>query len=362
MNALAKIDYAAEAATPSEICAVVETTTRKRKAKSASNPKRITPSAPIAKRPPCLGNTDQQAAADESSKPTEAAPPPAWSSGHITLAPYEPAPEHTVTIATIQNLFRLRQNMIQAMTKLTLQAQSTVRLPTTNDDDFSSDEAKAAARKRTEKLYAQVIADPHHPLYENVEPFLFAMEPLEKRRAIYEKDMARHVKTLPIYAWAKQVKGLGDVSLANIIGACGDIGTYKSVSAVWKRMGLAVMNGCRQGNPGKDASKDDWIAHGYNKKRRSVVWNVGNSLILGMGRFRPVYGEDVDANEGYTYYQKVFANRARYEAERLPHKDGTPVKLSDKGKDSYTAHAANRAKRYVEKRLLKHLYLEWRRA
>lgn len=357
MTALARTT--AEAATPSEICSVVQS---KRKAISAAKPKIGAPSATIAKRPPCAGNTDQQAAASKPSKPMDCAPPPAWSSGHITLGPYEPAPEHTETIFAIQNLFRLRQNMIQAMTKLTLQAQSTVRLPTTSDEDFSSDEAKAAARKRTEKLYSQVLADPHHPLYQNIEPFLFAMRPLEERRASYEKEMARLVKSLPIYAWAKQVKGLGDVSLANIIGACGDIGTYKSVSAVWKRMGLAVMNGCRQGNPGKDASKEDWIAHGYNKKRRSVVWNVGNSLILGMGRFRPVYGEDVDANEEYTYYQKVFANRARYEAERLPHKDGTPVKSSDKGKDSYSAHAANRAKRYVEKRLLRNLYLEWRRA
>lgn len=374
MNALARI--AAEAATPSEICSVVQS---KRKASDAAKTKACAPSAKKAKRPPCAGNTDQQAAASADPQPTASAPPPAWSSGHITLAPYEPAPEHTVTIEAIQNLFRLRQKLIQATTSLTLQAQSTVRLPTASDDDFASDEAKAAARKRTEKLYGEVIKDPDHPLYWNVLPYLSMLESANRDRAAYEKEMARLVKSLPIYAWAKHVKGLGDVSLANIIGACGDIGSYKSVSAVWKRMGLAVFNGNRQGNPGKDASKEDWIAHGYNRRRRSVAWNMGNSLILGMGRFRPVYGEDVDANEEYTYYQKVFANRARYEAERsCPFKKkvkGEMVPVLDEngevvrimrnpatGKDSYSAHAANRAKRYTEKRLLRNLYLEWRRA
>lgn len=286
-----------------------------------------------------------------------------WEADHVPLPRYTPDPAHADTIAAIQNLFRLRQNMIQAMTKLTLQAQSTVRVPTTSDEDFADDDAKAAARKRTEKLYATVLKDPEHPLYGNIEPFLFAMEPLEARRAAYEKEMARLVKSLPIYGWAKAVKGLGEVSLANIIGACGDIGTYRSVSCVWKRMGLAVDgNGNRQGNPGKAATAEDWIAHGYNRRRRSVMWNVGNSLILGMGKFRPVYGEDVDSNEEYTDYQRVFARRARYEAGRLPHKCGSAIKESDKGKDSYTAHAANRAKRYVEKRMLKDLYIEWRKA
>lgn len=286
-----------------------------------------------------------------------------WQADHVPLPAYVPTDDTTNTVLDIQNLFRLRQNMIQGMTKLTLQAQSTVRLPTTSDEDFGSEEAKAKARKRTESLYKIVVADPEHPLYQNVEPFLFAMEPLEQRRAAYEKEMARLVKKLPIYAWAKSVKGLGDVSLANIIGACGDIGTYKSVSAVWKRMGLAVDgNGNRQGNPGKSATAEDWIAHGYNRRRRSVMWNVGNSLILGMGKFRPLYGEDVDANEEYTCYQRVFARRARYEAGRLPHKCGSSIKESDKGKESYTAHAANRAKRYAEKRLLKDLYIQWRRA
>lgn len=219
-----------------------------------------------------------------------------WAADHVPLAPYTPTDDITNTVIEIQNLFRLRQNMIQGMTKLTLQAQSTVRLPTASDEDFASDEAKAKARKRTESLYRVVIADPTHPLYPNVEPFLFAMQPLEQRRAAYEKEMARLVKKLPIYVWAKSVKGLGDVSLANIIGACGDVGTYKSVAAVWKRMGLAVIGGARQGNPGKSATADDWKAHGYNRRRRSVAWNIGNSLILGMGKFRPMHGEDVDAD------------------------------------------------------------------
>jgi len=52
---------------------------------------------------------------------------------------------------------------------------------------------------------------------------------------------------------------------------------------------------------------------------------------------------------------------ARHEAERLPHKTGEAIKESKTGKDSCTAHAANRAKRYTEKRLLRMMFAEWRR-
>lgn len=305
-----------------------------------------------------LDTLNQQERADGDLHHIIQAPAPAWSSGHIALEPYAPTPEITETVNVIMNLHRLRQGMIKAQTKLTLQAKASIRFATQTDDDFASDDAKAAARKRNDDLYKVVEGDPNHPLHANLLPYLAAIGPLQDQCKAYAKEMERAVKRLPIYAWTKNVKGLGEVSLATIIGECGDIGTYKSVSAVWKRLGLAVMSGNRQGAPGKDATAEDWIAHGYSGKRRSVSYVASEHIIQGMGKWRPLFGEDVQANDGLTYYQKVFAERARYEAEKL----GQPVTESKTGKESYKAHVARRAHRYTEKRMLKHLYIEWRRA
>ncbi|MEJ5026325.1 hypothetical protein [Brucella anthropi] len=282
----------------------------------------------------------------------------AWSSGHIPLAPYEPTDETTATVAEIVTLHRLRQDMIRAQTKLSLQGQAAIRFMFQSDDDFANDDAKEKARKRTESLYKTIAADPAHELHSYVAPYLLAGRPLDEQRAAYEKRLVKAAKLLPVYDWVKGVKGFGDISFATIVGECGDIGTYKSVSAVWKRLGLAVIDGNRQGNPGKSASADDWISHGYNRQRRSVSWNARQHVIGGMGKWRPAYGADVRADLDLTYYQQVYVERARYESEKL----GLPVTESATGKESYKMHAANRAHRYIEKRLVKHLYLEWRRA
>lgn len=275
--------------------------------------------------------------------------------------PFTTNPAHHPTIDAVVYFYRLRQDMIRARTKLILQGQASLRRL------FDGDKEMAA------KTWGDVAKDETHELRGMLSPYISALEVLDKQQSVYEKELVRSVKGLPIYQWAKELKGLGDLSLACIIGEASgygkqdgafySVGDFKSVSALWKRMGLAVNSstGNRQGAPGKGATAEDWIVEGYSKTRRSVMWNVGNSLILSMGKFRPVFGEDIESNPEYTYLQKVFAHRARYEAERLPHKTGEAVKESKTGKDSYTLHAANRAKRYTEKRLLRMLFSEWRR-
>ena len=285
--------------------------------------------------------------------------------------PFSTNPMHHAIIDSVIEFYRLRQDMIRARTKLILQGQASLRRL------FDGDKEQAAS------AWGDATKDEVHELRGLLSPYIVALEVLDKQQTQYEKHLIKSVKGLPIYAWARSVKGFGDLSLACIIGeasgyaACDivdrhgavhrkagefySVGDFKSVSALWKRMGLAVLNGRRQGAPGNGATADDWIIEGYSKTRRSVMWNVGNSLILSMGKFRPVFGEDVRANSEYTELQCVFAERARYEAERLPHKCGTAIKESKTRKESYTLHAANRAKRYTEKRLLRMLYSEWRR-
>lgn len=301
----------------------------------------------------------------------------AWSSGHVLLAPYTPTPETEGIIDEIVALHRERQFVIKNKTKLILAAKAAARSMLCTDADFVEDSAydkvtafgrkrvklSNAAEKRVDDAFKAAVAEIKageivSRLAATIRHFPPAIAAFESQDAEIKKAMEKLARRLPVYDWVKGVKGFGDISFATIVGECGDIGTYKSVSAVWKRLGLAVIDGNRQGNPGKSASADDWIAHGYNRQRRSVSWNARQHVIGGMGKWRPAYGADVRADLDLTYYQQVYAERARYESEKL----GLPVTESATGKESYKMHAANRAHRYVEKRLVKHLYLEWRRA
>ncbi|ESX78509.1 hypothetical protein [Mesorhizobium sp. LSHC414A00] len=293
----------------------------------------------------------------DSTYPDAATPPtqPTHTEPHLG---YQPTAAITEAVDAIINMHRLRQSMIKAQTKLKLQAMASIRFAVHEDGDYDSDESKAKARKRADALYRTVEADPSHALYGHIMPYIAALEPLDAQRAAYEKELVKLVKRLPVYEWARAVKGFGDVSFATIVGECGDIGTYRNPSCVWKRMGLAVFGGKRQGAPGEGATAADWITHGYSKVRRSVSWNMRNNLIGGMGKYRPMFGEDVRANPDLTELQCVFVERARYESEKL----GLPVTESDKGKESYKKHPINRAMRYTEKRLLRELYSAWRRA
>lgn len=160
-----------------------------------------------------------------------------------------------------------------------------------------------------------------------------AREPFNAIEAAATKEMAKLARQLPVWeGFGDAVRGFGEVSLAVIVGEAGDLSIYKNPGKLWKRMGLAVMGDVRQGGLKKGASKEAWIEHGYSPMRRSRVWNIGDALIKGNrdGAYRTVYLE-----------------RKEYEIARAP--EMTPM------------HAHRRAQRYMEKRLLRHLWQAWRR-
>lgn len=147
------------------------------------------------------------------------------------------------------------------------------------------------------------------------------------------KEMARLAVTLPAWpAFGEGVRGFGAVSFAVIVGEAGDLALYANPGKLWKRMGLAVFNGVRQGGLSKSASADEWIAHGYNRQRRSRMFVIGDCMIK--------------SNRGD--YRRHYDERKAYEIARDP--DMKPIK------------AHRRAQRYMEKRLLKDLWQAWRRA
>jgi hypothetical protein len=192
--------------------------------------------------------------------------------------------------------------------------------------------------KAGQALCAEALGEPKSELAINVLgmmlPYLEAMKPLEAALTITEKTIISLTKQLPIWkAWGANIKGLSARFLGLIIGeAHYPPGEFKSPAALWKRMGLAVIDGGRQ----TMAAGERGVMMGYCPRRRCLMWNVGNSLLKGgiaHGVARSIYGQ-------------LYMDRKAYELTR------TDINLC----------AHNRAKRYVEKRLLRDLWRAWRAA
>lgn len=225
-------------------------------------------------------------------------------------------------IAEIVETWRLRQDMVRAQTKLTLQIKSICRRFTAGD--------KAEA----DKLHASIGNGMTHPMAEACFvaclPLIEAKMPIEAARKAQEKHLTKLGGQLPIAHMADDIKGVGHLALAKIVGECGDLSAYQSVSAVWKRAGLAVIDGGRQRRVAGEAA----LEHGYSPERRSTFWNIAAALIKAQGK-------DEDAGPYRRYYD---AEKSRQVSCGLS-----------------LGHAHNRAMRHMTKALLKDITVEWRK-
>lgn len=168
-----------------------------------------------------------------------------------------------------------------------------------------------------------------------LEPYHAAMVPLASAADAEAKYLSKMAKRLPVAGWAEGISGLSDRFLALVIGEAGrPINDYRSPAALWKRMGMAVIDGGRQRRVTGDAA----LIHGYVPRRRALMWNIGESILKQQIRKN-------EAGERYAIgdYGQVYIDRRAYEAE--------------KNGEKYS-HA--RAKRYMEKRLLRELWKAWR--
>ena len=157
--------------------------------------------------------------------------------------------------------------------------------------------------------------------------------------------------TLPVWeCWAKDVRGFGARSLATLVAEIGDLNNYATVARVWKRMGVGVIDGVRQGGLTKSASKEQWIEHGYKAKRRALLFVVGDCLVK---------------SNGDGYYRAVYLGRKQYEiAKAMEHGllVAPAARIPKAKREQYVSEGVihKRAQRYMEKRLLQHLWQAWR--
>lgn len=251
-----------------------------------------------------------------------------------------------VACVVLRELHKQRQDLHRAEKSLTLQIKAKCRRAV-NDGQKELKVIKAEGDrvyrammgKAPEGEEPRIIAT-GEALLQVCAPFLSARALIKPERTAVERQMAKQAATLPVAEWVSGVRGLGLGSLAAIVGEAGDIGTYTTVSRLWKRMGLAVVGGERQR---KHADAEKALEHGYNPSRRSVMWSVGASVFKAQSeRTDKKTGKVTPPGE----YRQVYDTRKEYELSR-----GLP-----KG------HAHNRSTRYMEKRILRDLWRAWREA
>jgi hypothetical protein len=222
-------------------------------------------------------------------------------------------------VAEIVELWRQRQDFHRAEKRLTLQIKAILRRFTDGDKDAA------------DKLYKLVSAGvAEQDVMMAVLPLRAAQDGIRQSREGIEKTLRKLAVRLPIYAcFVRDVKGFGELGLAATVGEIGDLSAYRSVSAVWKRAGLAVIGEGRQRKVAGDAA----FEHGYSPVRRSVFWTLADSMLKSQGK-----GEDAGP------YRRIYDARKAYERPRVQ---------SD-------AHAHNRAMRVMFKALLKDMAVAWK--
>lgn len=156
---------------------------------------------------------------------------------------------------------------------------------------------------------------------------LRAQEPVTAFRRQTEKQMTAIAKASPLASFVERTLGFGYLGCAQVLAEAGDLSDYANPAKLWKRFGLAVIDGGAQRRVAGEAA----LVHGFAPKRRAVMFCIGDALIKKRGEYREVY----DARKAY---------------EIETHPELPPIRHH------------RRAQRYMEKRLLREIWREWRKA
>lgn len=265
-----------------------------------------------------------------------------------------------VVVASIKQFHRRRCFAMEQRKRMDLALGSYLRLQLGWRKDLPEAERKAIA-----KAASDLMDDPDTE--DNVIiGTRMAREPFETLEKTALKHMEKLAEQLPIWeSFGKAVRGFGAASLAVIVAEAGDLANYATEAKLWKRMGLAVMDGVRQGGLSKNAKAEEWIEHGYNKQRRSRMWNIGETLFKAQVRqVKDADGKDTGERVAFGPYGESYLRRRLLTQQTHPEwwvdKDGVP-KLDPKTRRPMSDHGNNDARRYMEKRLLRDLWRAWRR-
>jgi len=233
-------------------------------------------------------------------------------------------------VENIIQLCRERRVLVKSETALTLSVHGQLRW------QFDLEPKQAAA------FYTKVNAihlrpngthdKIHWDAYTSNRALFLAKDPIHAQRLQFESQIEKAAKTLPVAAWVAEQRGFGQQNLGLIIGETGDLSLYANPGKVWKRLGLAVDEDGRA--QGRRSDRDAAIRNGFSPRRRAISWMLGETLIR--------------QNKG--------VYREAYERKKAEYGDACGCRNGAKA----CTHCHRKAKRYMEKLAIKHLWQAWR--
>lgn len=227
-----------------------------------------------------------------------------------------------------------------------------------------SDGSEKLSRVKCEAAYKRLLVKQEDPVF-----LVRVARLLEPRNAAaadqdrLAREMGRAAKKLPVWAFAESVRGLGAPMLGKLVAEAPGWETrgfldFAGPMKLWKWFGLHVVDGAA---PRRTVGQ----VLGYSPYRRSVAWQMGDSLLRANLRKNKETGVTSAIGPWGELYLKQ-KDRERQKAglkglEILPAAKIKKLHLNDDAAIS-EGRIHLQAKRWVEKRLLRELWRAWRDA
>lgn len=118
----------------------------------------------------------------------------------------------------------------------------------------------------------------------------------DKMRGFIEADMVKRAKETPVWIWAAEVRGVGPLSLAVIIGEAGNLSNYADAGKLRKRLGLAPIANSEGVSRAPSSwaktgglSADEWTDAGYSPNRLGQIYGcvtvpLRNAQLVGQAK------------------------------------------------------------------------------
>lgn len=170
-------------------------------------------------------------------------------------------------------------------------------------------------------------------------------------RADIEGRMKEAARSLPGWPFVETVRGVSELGLAVIVGEAGNLSNYANPAKLWKRFGLAVIDGHRQGivpsTITREARAAAWTERGYVPRRRAEIYVFCDDLLC-RTQWRAEKPDEETGEVAPAHaigpYGAIYGNR---KAEMLA-----------RGKTA--GHADKDARRYMAKAFLVDLHRAWK--
>lgn len=285
--------------------------------------------------------------------------------GHTPSDTHPDRASTALTVNALKEHYRVFRDMERAVGSLQRQAKAAARRIVsgahpewTELPDPQQRRLQVAEATKLCKAIQSTKTTQDHPLREMawgaLAPFYAAMIPMQETRKTMEQEMIRLAKDLPAADWFNRLDGMSIKGFAQIIAEAGDLGKYDSPAKLWKRMGVgfAQLPDGRFERQRKTRDTNLATLMGYSADRRAVLrGRIGDAI-----KKRPVTRD----------YRQVYVDRKAYEiakaeAEGLTVAPAGKIPASKPEQYRSLGHIDNRALRYMEKRILRDLWRQWRR-